>query len=206
MVQNALSRRVLCFQTALLDKLGRFQGISTDVSKYIPKIITKPNYKYIFRDEAEHNGEFKQIIPYVILLHQDRIFVYRRGKRGSEERLRELYSIGIGGHIEDEDTLLWSSDDVGYEDAMWREVAEEVRINDEYEENCVGLINDDSTSVGKVHFGVIHVVRLTSPSVEKNESSITDAGFIPIERAKQSSRLYETWSKLCLENIELLLR
>lgn len=205
MPKTNFSKKVLCFESTLLDKLGRFQGISTDVSNYFPTIITKPNYHFIERRIAEKEHTFKQIIPYVILLYDGDVFSYRRGKRGSETGLHELYSIGVGGHIEDDDTLLWSSDEVGYKDALWREVFEEVSISSEYNEKCAGLINDDSNKVGQLHFGIIHIVKLDQKSVSKKESIITDSGFMSVEKAKSNLDYYETWSQLCLNKLSKLI-
>jgi predicted NUDIX family phosphoesterase len=201
-----MDERILCFKTQLLEDLGRFQGISFNIDKYFPAIITPPNCYYIPRKEAEADPRKKQVIPYVLLVHGDQIFSYRRGKRGGEERLHEEYSVGIGGHIEATDLNLFSQDPVGYADGVLREVFEEVKLNCGYKESCVALINDDRNEVGRVHFGIVHVWELADRSVEKNDSSITDAGLIPIQKALCDVSRYETWSQLCLDNIGRLLR
>ena len=208
---DKMNERVLCFESSLLDQLGRFQGVSTEPERYFPLIVTPPNCSYVLRREAEKNEAYKQIIPYVLFVNDTDIFCYRRGKRGSEERLREKYSVGIGGHIEVDDRLLFSKDEIGYYDATWREVTEEVTLDADLDTHdpatapCVGLINDDSNPVGRVHFGVIHLISVRANSVSKNESVITDSGFVPIEKAQQDSERYETWSQLCLKHIDLLL-
>ena len=46
---------------------------------------------------------------------------------------------------------------------MLREVAEEIYLESEYTERCVGLINDDSNAVGQVHLGIVHVFELAEP-------------------------------------------
>jgi len=203
-VHKTMNEHILCFRTKLLDDLGRFQGISFAIDRYFPRIVTPPNCHYVPRREAEHNPSQKQIIPYVLFTYKDLIFSYRRGKRGGEKRLHEEYSVGIGGHIEATDLTLFSQDQVGYADGVLREVYEEVKLSCEYEEACVALINDDSNEVGSVHFGVVHVWKLADQCIEKKDSSITDAGLIPIEKALRSISRYETWSQLCLNNIERL--
>jgi predicted NUDIX family phosphoesterase len=196
---------ILCFGAKLLDNLGRFQGISFDVDRYFHPIVTPPNCYYVPRREAESDTNQKQIIPYALFVNGDRIFAYRRGKLGGEERLHEKYSIGVGGHIEATDITLFSKDHVGYTDAMLREVYEEVNLYCDYEECCVALINDDSSEVGRVHFGIVHLFKLADQGISKKDSSITDAGLIPIDKALRSINHYENWSQLCLSNIERLL-
>ena len=82
--------------------------------------------RFLARPAAEKDPSHKQLIPYVLMVHQDRILRYKRGRGGEENRLHGLYSIGIGGHISDQDADLFSQDALGYYDGMWREVEEEV--------------------------------------------------------------------------------
>jgi predicted NUDIX family phosphoesterase len=196
---------ILCFKTEVLNELGRFQGISFDVSNYFPKIINKPYCQYIPREKAECDENFKQIIPYAIFINKYDIFTYRRGKRGGEQRLHEQYSVGIGGHIEATDVTLFSTDYVGYGDSLLREISEEVDIACSFREACVALLNDDSNGVGRVHFGLVHLFLLEGREIYKNESSITNAALMPIDKALKNLDRFEAWSQLCLENIDRLL-
>ena len=102
--------RVLCFERKLLEELGVFQGIHLDVEKYLPVITAKPKLVYLNRSEAENDKRYKQLIPYVLLICNGKILRYRRGKGGQETRLHGLYSVGIGGHISDEDHGLFGCD------------------------------------------------------------------------------------------------
>jgi predicted NUDIX family phosphoesterase len=205
-MRDKMHEKILCFPTSVLDELGPFQGLSTDVDRFFPAVVTPPRCTYVPRGEAEGNDRIKQVIPYVLFVCKESLFSYRRGRRGSEERLHELYSVGIGGHIEVQDQLLFSADAVGYHDAMWREIHEEVLLDGSYTETCVGLINDDSTPVGRVHFGMVHLIELERPGVAKNESKITDAGWITFDQARSRIERYEGWSQICLENMDLLMR
>jgi predicted NUDIX family phosphoesterase len=200
-------QHVLCFKRELLDRLGSFQGISLDVARYFPAIVAPENCGYVPRPEAEIDPSRKQVIPYVLFVHEDRVFAYRRGKKGSETRLRELYSIGIGGHIDAPDTTLFNTSVTGYHDALRREVNEEVEIAGPWTDACAALINDDSNDVGRVHFGVVHVARLSSPVIRKREVQlITDAGLVPLAEAARDASHYETWSQLCLSHIDEILK
>src|SRR5580658_2357824 len=116
--------RVLCFERKLLEQLGVFQGLSLEVEKYLPILTASSHLVYLNRSDAEQNKRFKQLIPYVLLICRDKILRYRRGKGGGEARLHGLYSVGIGGHISEEDDGLFSSQR-GYQDSMRRELMEE---------------------------------------------------------------------------------
>src|SRR5207237_7300011 len=109
---------------------------------------------------------------------QDQVFHYTRGKRATETRLHALRSIGVGGHISLDDKNLFESP---YREALFREVAEEVFLESSCAERCIGLINDDSTPVGQVHLGIVHVFDLQEPKVRRREQALTRAGFFPIQ-------------------------
>jgi predicted NUDIX family phosphoesterase len=199
----AAEERVLCFERKLLEQLGIFQGLSLEVDKYLPTLTSAANLTYLNRSEAEHDTRYKQLIPYVLILCNDQILRYRRGKGGEETRLHGLYSVGVGGHISDEDHGLFSTG-IGYSDGMRREVREEVDV-DEASEAVVAVINDDSTEVGYVHFGVVHIMQVAENAIAGKRSGIVAPEFIPISNAVKNAATYESWSRVCLENLDALL-
>lgn len=199
----ATAERVLCFKRTLFEKLGVFQGLSLEVQKYLPVLTSSSELVYINRSDAEQDKRYKQLIPYVLVICKDKILRYRRGKGGEETRLHGLYSVGIGGHISEEDSGLFTTG-IGYTEAMRREVMEEVAI-DEVKEAAVAVINDDSTDVGWVHFGVVHVMPVKDESVARRRSGIVAPEFIPIAEAVKDSSGYESWSRFCLEHLDALL-
>ena len=198
----ATEERVLCFERKLLEGLGVFQGLSLEVEKYLPVITAASHLTYLNRSDAEQDNRYKQLIPYVLLICDDKILRYRRGRGGQETRLHGLYSIGIGGHISEEDHELFSNDP--YREGMRRELIEEVAI-DEVKETAVAVINDDSTEVGCVHFGVVHITQVAKENVAGRRSGILGPEFIPIVDAVKDLSGYESWSRFCLENLEVLL-
>src|SRR2546425_8341110 len=199
----ATEERVLCFERKLLDELGAFQGLSLDVEKYLPVVSSSAHLLYLNRSDAEHDKRYKQLIPYVLIIGQGRILRYRRGRGGQEARLHGLFSVGIGGHISEEDHGLFSSNR-GYQEGMRRELMEEVAI-DEVKAAAVAVINDDSTEVGYVHFGVVHVMRVANENVAGRRSGVVGPEFIPMVYAVKDPPGYESWSRFCLEHLDLLL-
>jgi len=196
-----LEEYVLVFPTSVLKEEEYFQGLCFDIEKYM-KVINH-NYRFIRRKNAEANYNYKQLIPYVILNYDDKIFSYRRGALLSEERLLNNYSIGIGGHISISDPNLFTTT---YSEGTNREVREELYLDTEYVDDIVALLNDDSSEVGKVHFGIIHIFRLSKPLVRKKEKSINEAKFVSIKKLKKNIDKYENWSKICISNIEKLFK
>ncbi|HEY0549597.1 MAG TPA: hypothetical protein VGF13_08345, partial [Verrucomicrobiae bacterium] len=195
--------RVLCFQRKLLEELGVFQGLSLEIEKYLPVVTSSSQILYLNRSDAEQDKRYKQLIPYVLILCHDRILRYRRGKGGQETRLHGLYSVGVGGHISEEDNGLFSNR-LGYHEGMRRELMEEVAI-DEANDAAVAVINDDSTEVGFVHFGVVHVMHVASEEIVGRRSGILAPEFIPIAEAVKDLSAYESWSRFCLEHLDSVL-
>ena len=195
--------RVLCFERKLFEELGVFQGLSLEVDKYLPVVTASSRLVYLNRSEAELDKRYKQLIPYVRVICDGKVLRYRRGKGGQETRLHGLYSVGVGGHISEEDDTLFSKN-VGYHDAMRRELMEEVAVEG-MNDVAVAVINDDSTDVGQVHFGVVHVLQVPNENVAGRRSGIVAPEFIPLTEAVKDLSGYESWSRFCLEHIDLLL-
>jgi predicted NUDIX family phosphoesterase len=195
--------RVLCFERKLFEELGVFQGLSLETEKYLPVVTSSSKILYLNRNDAEQDKRYKQLIPYVLVICNDKILRYRRGKGGQETRLHGLFSVGVGGHISEEDNGLFSNR-VGYEEGMRRELVEEIAV-EELDEAVVAVINDDSTDVGQVHFGVVHIARVADESIASGRSGISAPEFIPLTEAVKDLSVYESWSRFCLENLDLLL-
>jgi predicted NUDIX family phosphoesterase len=197
--------RILVFERALFEDLGAFQGVSVDYQRYLDVILDKKNNRFHMRVQAEQDESLKQIIPYVLFVNGDSVFSYVRGKQAGESRLVGSRSAGIGGHINPGDEKLFfgaqvASDRETYMEAVRREIDEEVVVDGDYSPEIIGLINDDANPVGRVHFGVVHICRLSHQRVEKREKQITQAGFLPIAELLGPRREeLETWSAFALE-------
>ena len=196
---------VLCFERKLLDGLEGFQGLSLDVARYLTVVTDRVNLHYRLRADVEDDIRYKQLIPYVIIIQNGMLLSYSRGKGGGENRLHGLRSIGVGGHIASEDATLFSKDALGYYEGMWRELREEVDIDNPLREAAVALINDDSNSVGAVHFGVVHIVEVSGQSAAGGRKGIVAPEFIDVATAKKNIASYESWSRLCIEKFDVLM-
>lgn len=193
---------VLVCESSLVRVMVGLQGYHLDTAEHLKALLDPINNSFIERDRAERDPAYKQLIPYIVLRHGASIFSYVRGKKSSESRLVAMRSIGVGGHIEPADQSLFSSDREMYLEAARREVGEEVKLESPYQESIVALINDDSTDVGKVHLGIMHIWDLAEPKVTKREGLITQSGFVPIETLKANLDELETWSQIALRVLE----
>lgn len=200
-----MNEMVLVFESKALERLGMFQGYTLEVEKYLSAILDSDNTAHFMdRSMAEHDPRYKQLIPYVVLRFRDSVFSYVRGKQSGEARLVAKRSIGLGGHVEHRDRNIFSANSYRrvYLEAVKREIDEEVEIGTPYTEHIVALINDDSNSVGKVHFGIVHIWDLVEPQVSKRESQITQTDFVKIETLKSKFHELESWSQIVLRILD----
>lgn len=177
---------------------GAFHGFSSEgVERYLAAISA--HAFFIPRAGAEDDPSLKQIIPYVVLRHRDHVFLVKRTRGGSEERLREKFSIGIGGHINPED-VGDAADPV--EAGMRRELEEEVHVPAGWRVRPVGSLNDDQEAVGSVHFGLVYVADLPSAEVRVRETGKLLGAFATLEEIHNVYARLETWSQFIVGAID----
>lgn len=199
-----MNQEVLVFRSGLLNDIGSFQGYTLETDKYLSTIFDTANHFFIPRSIAEQDQNYKQIIPYVALRYKNLFLSYIRDK-GGEKRLTGLRSIGLGGHIEPFDKRQALSGRDLYLTAMERELREEVIFTATTNKRIVALLNEDSTPVGRVHFGILHVIDLAEPSVTGLEQEITELEFFSLEELKKMFTQLENWSQIAVDIFEKLM-
>jgi predicted NUDIX family phosphoesterase len=202
---NVPDENILVIKRSLFDQLGSFHGLNFEPRKYLEAILSRGNNFFLPRAQAEKDPTHKQIIPYALLTHDNKVLHYVRGKKAGEQRLVAKGSIGIGGHMNESDETLFALDEAAYRAGVEREVGEEIAINTKLDDRIVALLNDDSTEVGQVHLGVVHVFKLTEPKVEKREAMITNVAFLSKDELMARRDSLETWSQICLDSLERLI-
>ena len=197
---------VLVIKRELFDEIGTFQGISTEIDKYLPVFLNPSNNFFIHRELAEDDPTHKQIIPYAIFKHGDKFLKYLRGKKSGEQRLASKSSIGIGGHINQDDFNSSSLEKDTYLTGIEREINEELIINCDYNNLPIALINDDSNDVGQVHLGVVHLFDLESDQVEAGEANIENLEFLSSEELLREKDNLESWSQICVDHLDEIIK
>ena len=204
-LMNPSNENVLVVRRELFDELGSFQGLNFEAEKYLKAILSRGSNFFIPRPEAEINPAYKQIIPYALLSFENKVLHYVRGKKAGEQRLVAKGSIGIGGHMNEIDESLFAMDEQAYRAGVEREVNEEINIETPFEDRIVALLNDDSTEVGRVHLGIVHIFKLKEPKVQKREAMITGLSFLTKQELMARRESLETWSQICVDAIDQLL-
>lgn len=152
--------------------------------------------RFVERAPAEEDPGLKQVIPYGVLCWRDQVLLLRRSRRGGDVRLQSRSSLGVGGHVNPVDAEGGGPLRSAVARAFERELHEELCVDAPYAAAPIGLLNDDTNSVGQVHIGVVYRVELSSPQVSVREAERLAGSLVePVIVHEQRSSL-ETWSSL----------
>jgi predicted NUDIX family phosphoesterase len=167
---------------------------------------------FVERERAERTPEWKQVIPYSIVLFAGQVLLLERLKAGGEARLHHKLSIGVGGHVNPADLAASTAAGRGralglLEAGARRELEEELELGGEISIESVGLINDDTNPVGAVHVGLVQ--RVTAEGrVSIRETNALRGGLVEPDELRgllaRGANL-ESWSALLVERLDELL-
>ena len=159
--------------------------------------MVQSHCRYLGRDVVEIDPSKKQIISYCIITHGDLVFMTRRTKKQTEARLHDRLSIGIGGHVAYEDS---DRSDVVLT-GLKRELHEEVCIEKPYRATYLGVINDNSTEVGKVHCGVCYRMEVAAGDCRVLETEKMVGQWVPFAEMDAYYDNLEEWSKIVVNTL-----
>jgi predicted NUDIX family phosphoesterase len=202
--------RVLAFATEEMDRVSTWQGLRTKWKGATKKIL-RMNPQYRPRFEIEQDNSFTQVVTYVLVFRRGAILSFRRGTYNRVDQfLRGAYCIGFGGHVSEEDLTLFNSSSLGIFECAARELSEELRLPDADRDRLrdgqslkiVGLINDDSSEVGRRHLAVVLRYEVTEDPYwdrpERGEKGITQLRWVSADTSPLLLWNFEYWSQLCL--------
>lgn len=196
---------VLTTTRAQLEAHGAFQGYLHG-TELLDEILAGKNWGFRRRGDVEDDPSFKQLIPYCVIVQGGKILVYERGKSGGEQKLHAKLSLGIGGHINPEDSGEALSGAEQLHRALVRELDEEVTLPAQRSIRYAGLINDDRDPVGQVHFGVVAIVDVGPGEIKPNENAISNPQMVDETELETLHDRLEGWSRLVAENLGPILK
>ena len=209
---------VLCISRSEYERRGAFSGFQKhdnenwNIGALLSAHPDEERLSYFTpRAEAETSPTSIQVIPYIVLEHGGDIFTYSRNKNGGEARLHDQLSIGIGGHINDQDS---HESLEAYLLGTIREIQEEVGLDIPLQaigNTAHGLLHDPNSEVGRVHIGVLHVLHISgeqmSRALANAESSMSHPRLVPVHDLMEPEvfEQLESWSQWALEHFVSLL-
>lgn len=166
------------------------------------------------RRDCETDERFKHFATYTLVNSNGRVLAYRRGGSGAEARLRNRWSVGVGGHVNDLDVECGVTEESIYR-AAGRELCEEVLFDGmvattEYTPGLLwnprfrvvyrGLLSDDSDAVGRVHAGLVFEC-VTAATVTTNEDDLDGFAFLSVPELAADPDRFEGWSKILIGGV-----
>jgi predicted NUDIX family phosphoesterase len=191
-----VSERVLCVRREELFRDGAWDGLTSDRLDDVRRLIRERSC-FMPRRDVEEDPGYQQVIPYVVFRHGDRYLLTRRLKASSEKRLRHLYSLGVGGHINPEDVA--NGDPVL--DGMRREWEEEVAYAGRITARLLGLIHEESAPVGRVHLGVVFLVEGDLPEIAIRETEKLSGELLTLDEMRIHYLEMESWSQIVYDTL-----
>jgi predicted NUDIX family phosphoesterase len=197
---NNMEELVFAFPTDGFWKLMTYKkkGLIKENSEVLKRIVE--NGLFLRRSELEENPSFKQIIPYAIISNKESFYLFRRTSRQTEKRLHNKFSLGVGGHMNPDDSM--ESKEQYLIDELKRELYEEVKLlNGCFIEDIefIGFINDDTISVGTVHIGLLYNIHVSNKEVYINETDKMTADWIDKSNLAEFYEGMETWTKITFD-------
>jgi predicted NUDIX family phosphoesterase len=176
-------------RTSLMGTPGWRGVLSRGAEPYLAVIEREGRFAPRLAMEADPG--FKQVIPYLVLRDHHRTFLMRRTRAGTDARLHERFSIGVGGHL--------NPGDVDLAGGLAREWTEELDARFIPRFRLLGLLNDDETDVGRVHVGVVFEAEAEGRPVAVRETEKLEGRFVPPGELLAVYDQMETWSQLVLD-------
>jgi predicted NUDIX family phosphoesterase len=196
---------ILCLPTATLMDIQWFAGFHAGTADHLPKIFASKKLTFVDRNLAEEDPSYKQLIPYIAVVKDNKYLTVQRSKKVGEQRLAGRRTACFAGHInkEDGDETDLIRDAFGvFSRGVSREILEELDIKGHYGLLYRGMINDNRDDVGKVHLGVF----ITLNVYPDTDITVRDEGLInPLWQTAQELRdtidQYEGWSELIIASL-----
>ena len=187
---------VLCVRREDVYPDGPWSGFSDEGLDRVQSLIRERSV-FMPRAEVEEDPSYLQVIPYVVFGHRDRYLLTKRLRASSERRLRNLYSLGVGGHINPEDADGGDPILVG----LRREWEEEVVYSGGLEVRLLGLVHEEWAPVGRVHLGLVFLADGDSPEIAIREVDKLSGELLRLDEMRIHFLEMESWSQLVYERL-----
>lgn len=188
-----MNEQVMVVERAVLEPYLVERGLMRERIDEVFDAIAEKHF-FIDRATAETSPQYKQVIPYILIRYDDSWFLLQRTQKQTEVRLHDKLSLGIGGHINPETPDIL--------DGLRKELDEEVEIGGDYDLTFVGILNDDTTDVGRVHLGVVYVLDTHERDVHVVETEKMSGRWVPREDLARHRDAMESWSQIAFDAID----
>ncbi|MEI6266888.1 MAG: NUDIX domain-containing protein [bacterium] len=192
-----ISEQVLAISEKTFKEAGSFIGYKKYDPTFYKKILS--NIRFVNRDDAEKDENYKQIIPYIVIKNEDNYFVMQRLPRSGEKRLHNAFTFGVGGHINPADSTSEIEGEDVIERGMRRELDEEVWVESLGDIKLVGFMYDDKQEVSRHHIGFVYSAEAKNQNIKVLEEDKLKGFFVAKEDLPKYIDGKENWAEIVYE-------
>lgn len=190
---------VLCISKFYFDSLKEVKAQKLDVKDIFDLMDATGVFRT--RKEVEYDYKYLQIIPYVVVMNNNKVYATHR--LGGDERLQGKVGY-LGGHVNNADLKGKVDFKETIKNCIKREMQEETTINKDFKYNILTYFYDDTNDVSKVHLCLLVVVNLDDKQAKKlsiKEKDKLAGKWYTLEELESlhDKELLENWCKLATD-------
>jgi len=171
----------------------------SSVSLDVRLAVDQSACRFVRRSVAETDETFRQLVAYCLVQNEQGLWLhYRRPLKGGDSRLRGNASIGVGGHVEECDTVGVVSSLSAVVVAAGRELGEELGLTGtdiDIAIKHVGYLQHADTPVARVHLGCIFIVHVNSANVNLS-ADLPEPQWLTTGELMETLSEQEYWSQV----------
>ena len=187
-----MTEQVMVVERVSIEAFLVERGLVRERTDEILEVIGEQHF-FVDRPTAEVSPRYKQIIPYVVIRYKDEFYLLQRTQKQTEARLHHMQSLGIGGHINPDTPDLLGG--------LQKELEEEVEVRGDYDLTFAGILNDDTTEVGRVHLGAVYVLEAHQRDVVVRETEKMSGRWVARGELASLRESMETWSQIVHDSL-----
>ena len=174
------------------DETGFFAGAFPALTAAIVN-----SHIFMERGISETDYDYKQIIPYTVVKYKNKYLLLKRLSKQGEKRLHGMLSIGVGGHINENER---QGGETMLINGALRELNEEVRVSFTKDPVFMGFLNDNEADVGRVHLGLVYLLAAEDGVFKINEKDKMEGGWAAAGELAEKLPAMEGWSRILIES------
>lgn len=207
-IKSADYRNLVKVTTPILMKCRTQEERAVRFIEQLSQLIAD-KFIWVDRDKAEDDEAYLQIIPYVMVTHNNNILGYTR--LAGDKRLVGMISFGAGGHVDREKDQPDGLIDDAWEaiaSCVERELHEELVIPQDLDLEVRGpleVIYQTTSPVDRVHIGLVYHLDYPLPTLDiKETDKMIGRWYDKYETMSIDPRWIEGWSRAVIEKFNQL--
>ena len=167
--------------------------------RFSPKIFScddTSSSRFVFRYDAEYNDSLIQPIPYIIVINDNRDKAYVLKRTAGEERLKDSFALGCGGHISPCDMCGFHGS--VFEAAAEREMHEELAIKGNSILVPCGTVQEKASPTHE-HLGIVYATFVTEKNVKVKETDKMVGTWMTFDEIVSNYDKFESWGRRIID-------